>query len=207
VIYDNIEFTKKGWINRNRILVNGKDEYITVPLKKDSDYKHVCDRQLSDSWPIDRKKMLNRITESYRKAPFFNVAYPVIEKILVQEDTNLFHFIFHSVRNVSEYLGITTEFVVSSTIPIDHGLKAQDKVIAICKSLKADTYVNPIGGIELYSKEDFSRAGIRLNFINSGGIKYNQFGNEFVPSLSIIDVMMFNAPEECKKMLNLNTLV
>ncbi len=57
VVYDNIEFTKKGWINRNRILVNGKDEYITLPIKKDSDFLHVKDRFLAETWSKDSAKM------------------------------------------------------------------------------------------------------------------------------------------------------
>jgi hypothetical protein len=95
VIYDNIEFTKKGWISRNRILVNGVDTYISLPLKKDSDYLHVKDRYLADTWDIERKKMLNRITESYRKAPYFKETYEVIEKCILYEDRNLFKFILH----------------------------------------------------------------------------------------------------------------
>src|ERR1700749_4655397 len=92
VVYDNIEFTKKGWINRNRILVNGGDAYITLPLKKDSDYLHVCQRYLADTWPAERKKMLNRITESYRKSPFFELAFPVLEQCVMFDDHNLFNF-------------------------------------------------------------------------------------------------------------------
>ncbi len=94
VVYDNIEFTKKGWINRNRILVNGQDAYITLPLKKDSDYLDISKRYLSETWVADRKKMLNRITESYRKAPFFKDVYPLIEAAVLFEDNQLFNFHF-----------------------------------------------------------------------------------------------------------------
>src|SRR5688572_4948402 len=80
VIYDNIEFTKRGWINRNRILVNGKPVFITLPLRNDSDYLHVKDRFLADNWVLHRKKNLNRIVESYNKAPLFASAFPIIEK-------------------------------------------------------------------------------------------------------------------------------
>ena len=62
VIYDNIQYTKKGWINRNRILVNGTDYLISLPLKKDSDYLNVVDRQLAESWEKDRTKLLTLIT-------------------------------------------------------------------------------------------------------------------------------------------------
>jgi len=201
VIYDNIEFTKKGWINRNRILVNGADDYITLPLKKGSDYLQVRQRQLADTWPAERKKIMNRITESYRKAPFFSTIYPALEGVFLFEDCNLFNFIYQTVQLVKEYLGINTHLIVSSAVPVDHTLKSQDKVIEICKSCNAGTYINPIGGLELYSKDVFGKAGLKLKFIKSGEIKYKQFSNDFIPWLSIIDVMMFNSKEEIKKML------
>ena len=202
VVYDNIEYTKKGWINRNRILVDGKDAYISLPLRKDSDFLQVKDRQLADTWPADRKKMLNRITESYRKAPQFAQVFPVLEACLLFEDHNLFNFIFHSIRKVNEFLDISTKLVISSTIPINHQLKAEEKVKAICCSQQANVYMNPIGGLELYSKESFRSSGIELLFHKSKSITYPQFKNEFVPWLSIIDVMMFNPKETVKDFLS-----
>jgi len=192
IIYDNIQFTKKGWINRNRILVNGADTYITLPLKKDSDYLNIKDRFLSDDWSIERKKILNRITESYRKAPQFNFVYPIIESILMYEERNLFSFIFNSIKEIKQYLDIKTPLIISSSIPINHNLKAGNKVIELCKARKATIYINPIGGVELYSKEDFKNDGLELQFLKANNITYPQFKNDFVPFLSIIDVMMFN---------------
>ena len=201
VIYDNIQFSKKGWINRNRILVNGTDAYITLPLKKDSDYLNVVDRQLSDDWPQERKKMLNRITESYRKAPYFAEVFPVIEKAILHEDRNLFGFILHSLQLTCEHLEISTPLVISSSVEIDHSLKAEKKVIALCQALKADTYINPIGGVELYDKAGFKAEGIDLQFLKANAIPYPQLKNEFVPFLSIIDVLMFNSRESLKRII------
>ncbi len=201
VVYDNIEFTKKGWINRNRILVNGQDSFITLPLKKDSDYLDVRNRYLADSWPAERLKMLNRIKESYRKAPQFDYVYPIIEKSIFFEDPNLFNYILNSLNQVEEYLEIRTSLIISSTITIDHTLKADKKVIAICKARNADTYVNPIGGIQLYVKDEFKNEGINLHFLKANDFEYKQFNNEFVPWLSIIDIMMFNSKDAIAKML------
>lgn len=201
VIYDNIEFTKKGWINRNRILVNGKDSFITIPLKNNSDYLDVRDRYLADSWLSERVKMLNRIKESYRKAPHFDSIYPLVEKCIYFDDANLFNYIFNSLNLVKEYLEIRTSFIISSMIPIDHALKAEKKVVAICKARNAGTYVNPIGGIQLYIKDEFKNEGIDLHFLKANEFGYKQFNNEFVPWLSIIDVMMFNSKDEIKKIL------
>jgi len=201
IIYDNIQFTKKGWINRNRILVNGSDIYITLPLKKDSDYLDIKARFLSDDWPNERKKILNRITESYRKAPQFNFVYHIIENILMHDEKNLFSFIFNSLRQINQYLDIKTPLIVSSSIPINHDLKAGNKVIELCKARKASTYINPIGGVELYSKEEFKNEGFELQFLKANNTTYPQFKNDFVPFLSIIDVMMFNSKKDFKSML------
>ena len=201
VVYDNIEFTKKGWINRNRILVNGKDSFITLPLKKDSDYLDVRDRYLADSWLSERVKMLNRIKESYRKAPQFDSVYPVIEKCILYDESNLFKYILNSLKIVKAYIEIDTPLVISSTITIDDTLKADKKVIAICKARKADTYVNAIGGMELYLKETFQEKDIELKFIKSKPFEYPQFGDAFVPWLSIIDVIMFNPQDRIVQML------
>ncbi|RZK22128.1 MAG: hypothetical protein EOO43_09990 [Flavobacterium sp.] len=192
ILYDNIEFTKKGWINRNRILVNGDEAFITLPLKKDSDFLHVKDRSLADSWEQDRRKLANRIVESYRKSPYFEQAFPVIEECILFENRNLFSFIFNSIEMIRSYLGISSKLIISSSLPIDHTLKGEDKVLSICEYKKADSYINPIGGVELYSADTFREQGIDLKFLRSNTIEYPQFNNKFVPWLSIVDVMMFN---------------
>ena len=114
VVYDNIEFTKKGWINRNRILVNGNDEYISLTLKKDSDYLNIKDRVLADVWEKDRNKLINRISDSYRNALFFKEAFPIIENCILYSDKNLFNFIFYSLLQIKNYLSINTKLTISS---------------------------------------------------------------------------------------------
>ena len=193
VVYDNIEYTKKGWFNRNRILVNGKDSFITFPLRKGSDFLHVNDRFLSDTWSEERIKLLNRIKESYRKAPYFSDTVSLIEDIILFSEQNLFAFTYNSLIKLKDYLNLNCTLIVSSDIPIDHSLKSEDKVIAICKQRGADIYINPSGGVELYDKARFNTEGISLNFLFPSEIKYIQFNNEFVPWLSIIDVLMFNS--------------
>jgi len=195
VVYDNIQYTKKGWINRNRILVNGTDEYITVPLKKDSDYLDVRDRYLADTWDNYRGNLINKISGCYRKAPYFTEAFKIVEQCLIFEDLNLFRFVFNSLMKVKEYLNIKTSLSVSSSIPINHELKGEEKVIAICVNQSAETYINPIGGMELYSREAFKDQGINLQFLKANPITYPQFDG-FVPWLSIVDVLMFNSREE-----------
>ena len=100
-----------------------------------------------------------------------------------------------------KYLNIDTNLVVSSTISINHKLKSEEKVIAICKKRGAEIYINPFRGNELYDKEHFLKNNLKLQFQKSNNITYTQFNNEFNPLLSIIDVLMFNSKDEIKTFL------
>jgi hypothetical protein len=205
VLYDNIQYTKKGWINRNRFLLNGQDSLFTIPLKKDSEYLDVVQRVIADEF--NGTKLLNQFEASYRKAPFFNTVFPLVSSIVKSEHRNLFEYIHQAIRLTAGFLGITTPVLISSSIAIDHSLRGQDKVIAFCKAKKASTYINAIGGQELYGKSIFAAQGITLKFINTRTISYTQYGNAFVPNLSIIDVMMFNSVESIRAMLDQYDLV
>ena len=207
VVYDNIQFTKKGWINRNRILVHGRDAYFTLPLKHDSDFLDIRDRSLADNWPSERRSILNRIAEAYRKAPKFDLVYPLVETCVLFNEKNLFRFIFNSLIRINEYLQIKTPLVISSTIPIDHELKAEQRVKACCKALNAAEYINPIGGVALYQKDDFHASGITLHFLKSKDVLYKQFNHTFVSWLSIIDVMMFNSSDSVRQYLTSYELI
>lgn len=199
IVYDNIKYTKKGWINRNRMLQNGKDVMFSLPLKSDSDFLDVRGRELAIDF--NRGKFLNHISGAYRRAPCFAQTFPLIEQIVLHEENNLFKFLHHSIVRTCEHLGIATAISVSSDIAIDHDLKGQDKVLALCDAVGASTYVNAIGGMELYSRDEFLARGIELNFIKSRPFEYAQFGNEFVPWLSIIDVLMFNQKQIVKTLI------
>ena len=201
VLYDNIEFTKKGWINRNRILVNGKDEFVSLPLKKDSDYKHIVQRQLADTWATDKLKILNKIKGAYSKAPQYATVLPLIEGCLNYNNTNLYYFIANAIKNICNYLGITTTITTSSSLAINHSLKSEEKVLAISNHLGATTYINPIGGLGLYSKPTFANSNIELQFLKTKAFDYKQFKNEFIPYLSIIDVLMCNDLPTVQQML------
>lgn len=191
VVYDNIKYTKKGWINRNRMLQQGGDVMFSLPLRKDSDALDVRDRELAADF--DRGKLLRQLIGAYRAAPRFSEVFPMIEQAVLYEDQNLFGFLRHALICACRYLGLSTPIRVSSTIDIDHGLKSQEKVIALSKATGANCYVNAIGGVGLYDKDAFLEQGLDVQFIRSRPFEYPQFGAPFVPWLSIIDVLMFNS--------------
>ena len=202
VVYDDIEFTKRGWIRRNRYLLNGKDVLFSLPLEKDSDYLDIVERKLTEDYQEEVKKILRRLDAAYNKAPYFEKVYSLLEECFLYEDRNLFRFIHFSLEKTKSYLNIQTPLLISSELGIKERLKGEERVLSICKHLGAEHYINAIGGQELYKKEKFLDEGIKLSFIKSGDIFYTQFNEPFVPSLSIIDVMMFNSPDEINKMLN-----
>ena len=191
IVYDNIKYTKKGWINRNRLLQNGTDTVFSIPLSKDSDALDIRERQIAADFRRD--KLLKQIAEAYRKAPHFTQTFAFIESIVGDQERALFDFLHHALIQTCTHLGISTEIRISSTLPIDHTLKGQAKVIALCAAVGANTYINPPGGVDLYARDAFLEKGIELAFIRPLPLKYVQFDAPFVPWLSIVDVMMFNS--------------
>ncbi|NFI94754.1 WbqC family protein [Clostridium botulinum] len=201
VIYDDVNFIKGGWINRNRILMNSEGKMINVQMNAASPNKLINEVEVSCN-KIFNKKLLKTIESCYKKAPYYSNIFPIIENIITQDEKNLAKYLEYSIRKVCKYLSIDTEVIISSTINKNNNLKGQDKVIEICKVLGADEYYNAVGGQELYSYEDFLSEGLKLKFLKTGSVEYKQFDNEFIPNLSIIDVMMFNSKEEIRKILN-----
>lgn len=201
IIYDNIQFSKKGWFHRNNILLNGKKTLFSIPLKKDSDSLDVVDRFISDGADKEISKIIRQIEIGYKKAPYFKDVFPLIKEIFQNDEKNLFKYIYNSVIKICNCLEIDTKITLSSTIDIDHSLKSQDKVIALNKALHTTKYINPIGGRELYDFDEFKKENIELQFLESEVPEYRQFGDGFIPYLSILDVMMFNSKDEIKDML------
>ena len=207
VILDDVNFIMRGYINRNSILINGQANRFTIPILHASQNTLICDTKLN--FPLDeKKKFLEKISLSYKKAPLFDMGYSIVEDIILNEEEDLTEFIFYSMERIKEYLGINTPIVKSSNIEKDSQLRAQERIIAICKKLGGTVYINPSGGRELYSKEKFAKEGLSLFFLDPQmpAVKYKQFGNDFVNNLSIIDVIMFNEVSRIKEFLELYEL-
>lgn len=194
VVYDNIKYTKKGWINRNRMLVNGSDAMFSLPLKKDSDALDVVARELAAEFAPE--SLPKQWRGAYAKAPYFAETFPLLERIAACPERNLFRFIHASILAVCAHLSITTPIHISSEIAINHDLRAEEKVLALCHAMGATEYINPIGGTELYDRETFAKCGVSLHFLRAKPLEYSQFGAAFVPWLSILDVLMFNGRDQ-----------
>ena len=200
VIYDNIQYSKKSWVNRNRFLQNGAPALFSLPLRRDSDFLDVCARFIADDFAPE--KLLDKIHFAYRRAPHHAALMGLLGAIFYYPRKNLFDFTYHSILCILRYLGVQTPLLVSSAIEINHALRAQDKVIAIAKNLGAKTYLNAIGGVELYENAAFECENIALRFIKtSESLAYAQFGAPFVANLSIIDCIAFNDQDSLARLL------
>ena len=200
IVYDDIQYTKKGWINRNRYLCEGRDRLFTLPVQQGPSLADVHERSLAAGF--DRPALLNRLREAYRQAPHFDETFPLVESVVRRGEGNLFAYVFGSIRDVCGHLGLATRLTVSSTLGVDRALAGAGRVIALCRRAGADTYINPIGGRELYAADEFARHGIALRFLRSGEVRYPQFGAGFVPALSIVDVLMFNGREGTRRLVD-----
>lgn len=200
VIYNDVNYIKGGWVARNNILINGKKQLFTIKLQGASPNKHFAEIQILD----DFKKLIKTLEMNYSKAPFFQSTMGLMERIFSYPEKRLDLFIKNSFEQILFFGGIKTELILSSDIVKDNSLRGKDKVMEICKILQADTYYNAIGGKELYDKKEFEDNGISLHFLKTDeNLRYKQFSNmDFVPNLSIIDVLMFNSVEEVIGMLD-----
>lgn len=208
VIYDDVNFIKGGWINRNRILYQGEPKYFNIKMQGASSNRLINEVLVdpSEEW---RRSALAFLEQAYKKAPYFEQTKCLVEKILGCTESSLVLFLYNSTVRVCELLGIQTKIYLASELKTNRssGLHAQDRVIAVCKELNADTYYNAIGGQPLYSKEDFVNNGLELKFLQANLHPYTQFGQEFVPGLSIIDVLMFNPLETVRAYLKQYQLI
>ena len=201
VIADDFQWRKGGWINRNRILLNNKAFMLTLSLKRRSHYDNILQFEI---WPDqrNRKDLLNKIHAAYIKSPYFSTVFPLLKNIVLNGEVNLTEYIKNSLEQICAYLEIDMQFILSSKLKKNHDLRGIDRALEICRVMNAEIFINPIGGINLYDKNVFAAKGITIYFLKTNEIKYKQFGKEFISSLSIIDVMMFNSKKDILKMLH-----
>ncbi|WP_052130488.1 WbqC family protein [Erwinia typographi] len=202
VFYDDVNYIKKGWVNRNRLLGNGQALRFTVPLVNASQNSLICESRLHNfsAFKTDFIKMTERC---YSHAPYFESTMGYIETVLNATHQNIADVAISSVREFYRLLATERHFLRSSLhSPETRGMGKAERLIAISKQLNAENYVNAMGGMDLYCRDDFSAAGVRLEFINPQILPYGQRKTEkFIPGLSIIDVLMNNNADDIKKML------
>ncbi|WP_295685213.1 WbqC family protein [uncultured Fibrobacter sp.] len=203
LIGDDYAFIKDGWVQRNRILRQGKPTYFGLEISKISPNRLINQTELIE---INSTKKLKDLYYCYHSAPFFNRGYSLMEKIFSFPEKDLTAFLVNSIEIIREYLGIKTKMMFTSQIEGNCRYKCEQRIFDFCDRLGGTTYINAIGGQSLYKKDEFAEHGIELKFIHSHCREYKQLGGAFVPGLSILDVIMFNSREEIAQMLGEFTL-
>ncbi len=198
VLFDDVNYKKKGYINRNKIIDGAGSQQFTLELLGASQNKLINQIEVGSN----SSKILKTIEWNYRKAPNFEKAFPIFESAFNQDEKNLAKFVGHSLKMLSALFGISTKFMYSSDIKKDNSLTGQDKILDIARRLKAKTYINAIGGVDLYDEDTFKKNNISLRFLTPSIIEYKQFDHDFISNLSIIDVVMFNSFGDITKMLD-----
>lgn len=199
VIYDDVNYIRQGWVNRNRILLQGHAHMLSLPVAKASSYCKISELHLvSNNW---RDCMLSTIHHAYVRAPCFSEVMPLVEKMIGYPANALNDFLLHSLKQLCGYLLITTPIVQTSSCYGNAHLKGQERLIDICQLEGATQYVNSSGGMSLYSQQAFARYGIDLHFLRPEAIYYSQLGAGFVANLSMLDVLMFNCRSQVRTMM------
>jgi len=206
VVFDDVNYIKRGWINRNRILVGKEPQYINLQMSAVSQNKFINEIELlNDNEYVE--KLFRTVELNYKKAPFFRETMDLLTKIFSSKESNLARFLFEQISIICSYLDIETKLIMSSQMEKNNDLKGEEKILDICQRLGAEEYYNAIGGQQLYSKENFDKKDITLKFLETERIEYKQFGTSFFENLSIIDVIMFNDVGQIKKMLTCYKLI
>lgn len=205
----NLQYIKRGWVNRNRIFINAKSNeihYFTFSIAKD-DYKKNINQRYYSNLKEDCEKLKRHLYQNYRRAINFEEAYHIIEEILQFHNDNVAFFNMNASYKIARYLGIKTRITCTDLVDDPfflnkfYELDYENRVIYMCHYFNEKSYINAIGGASLYHKNIFADNHIDLKFIRMDDITYPQFRDNFVPNLSIIDVIMYNKIETVKMML------
>jgi len=197
IFFDDVNFSKKSFISRNTILVNGVKAQFRLPVVKKSQNRRIQEHEFIGEYD----EFFALIRAGYEKTPYFDDVFPIVEETLSTQNRGVAKVNAFSIQLVSDYLGLKSTFSFSSELAIEDKYKAQSRVIKICKTKMADCYVNSIGGLHLYDARAFKEKGINLKFLKPRSIEYRQNQKNFVPSLSIIDVLMWNSKDEILELL------
>lgn len=200
VLHDDVQYIKGGWVNRNRILLNGSSRMLTFPVRKDSSEQPINSRSYVEDKQT-RTRLANLVREAYSKAPRYREIFPLIEELLHFDDANVARFNEHAIRTIADHLGLSCDIVVSSDMDKDNHLAGEARVLEICRKLEAKIYINPIGGVGLYHHQVFRQNSIDLFFLRATEQRYPQLNQPWTPFLSIIDVLMFNSPDAVHALL------
>lgn len=200
VLFDDVHYIQRGWVNRNRILLNGRAHRFTLPLRGASQNRRIHEIERMDD-PGWAPRLLRTLHQAYARAPHFSAVMPLLERVLGDPSVLLADYLRNGLEAVHEHLGLSCELVPSSRVYGNAALKGQERILDICRQEGAAFYINPINGTVLYDSDAFADKGVTLRFLRPRLTHYPQWGEAHLPWLSIVDVLMFNSVSELRQLL------
>lgn len=195
VLYDDVSFIKGGWINRNNLLLNGNPQLFTIPLSNGESGVPIREVGIAGTFLKWRSKFFRTLSHAYKKAPNFEEVSAMLERWLAPDAKTISEINRTSLIETASWLGITTEIIPSSSVYENTDMDRRERLVDLCRREGAHIYVNAAGGRKLYDKTWFAQHGIELLFLDSTIHEYPQATKQFVPNLSILDLMM-NVPSK-----------
>lgn len=201
VLYDDVNYIKGGWINRNRLSTGKESFYFTLPLKSKSSFIKISDIYIdAKAYEVWKAKFVKSIQLNYGKYPSFEFVMQWLETALVLNSENLSNFLYQTISETCFILKIKTKIVETSRVYDNEPLKGTNRILDICKKEKTNKYINASGGHDLYFKSDFEKENIQLLFIK------NKVADEDF-TLSIIHNLFVRSESELEKMINSYELI
>jgi hypothetical protein len=210
IIFDDIQFINKGWINRNRILhpnIEKDWQYITLPLAKKNQKDKICEISIDNqkNW---FNEMLGKMSHYAKKTSYYNSTVDLFKQCVDQDGIYLSDLLIKTIHEIAKVLNIKAKIRVQSEMKLN--LKEVDHpgqwALRICEIIGAKEYINPINGRKLFNKDEYRSSGIELRFFQTEEHVYNQKRNKFVPKLSIIDSLMWESIDNLRKSTKLGII-
>ncbi len=196
VYLDHVEYSSGSWMNRNRIKTPDGWSWLTVPVQQSDQPIKDTEINTNLNWREEHRKTLEHM---YGKAAFFDEFFPILEDVYLEDWASLDSLNTELVHRICDHADIDINFVRSSTLNV-HG-SGSDLILEICRELDADEYFSGQGAKDYMVESEFDEAGTDVNYQSIDHPEYEQRFDEFVPNLSIVDVIMNVGAEKCNKMI------
>jgi len=204
VVFDTAQYIYHGWINRNRILHSKEGwQYIIVPLKKHPQNTQIMNIEIANDqkW---KERIFGQIQHYKKKSPYYDQTLNLIKSCLAINESSISRLNTFILQNCCKTLNIQFDYSFFSEMDLELGQieTPGDWALRISEALGASEYINPPGGVELFDPKKFEELNIKLTIRKFENIKYECGNCEFIPDLSIIDVLMWNPASRIKEYLD-----
>lgn len=199
IVLDHVQFERRNYQNRTRIVVDGLEHWLTVPVLQRSQQERVIDKQIDNPVAGEKKwwggHLYQTLRHAYRDAPYFDAYGPRLLKILASRPDRLVDLNRQMLDFFRDALEITTPLLNSSELKV--GSARSELILDLCRTVGADTYLAGMGGSRQYlDREAFAEAGVDIAWQDFHHPVYAQCGvGSFVPGLSAVDLLFNHGPQ------------